>query len=344
VTALDGCSDLCVVEEDFYCDRVGSLCTAIDCEAICEPEDVDCTVIGEALCYDVAAEADAVPTPVIGDGIVQYGEQCDDGGAVAGDGCSATGTWEAAAENHKYYTTIGTIVDVLRAPAVCGNGKVENNEECEDNDTTPTDGDGCDSDCLVEPGYFCGNAGVACTEINTVIGTAATECGDNVKDANEECDVVPNNLAVCTAACVNAVPCGDGNLDEGEECDDDNIVAGDGCSATCQLELTTAYWTTAGAAVTLERAKLAGFQLETDTIGTDIENITGGAGDDTITGNAGANEIVGGAGDDTLTGGDGADTIEGGLGDDVIDCGADDGDVNYTPVADVTTAAVNCEF
>jgi spore coat protein A len=33
------------------------------------------------------------------------------------------------------------------------------------------------------------------------------------------------------------VDCGDGQLDVGEECDDGNVVAGDGCSATCTLEL-----------------------------------------------------------------------------------------------------------
>ena len=32
-------------------------------------------------------------------------------------------------------------------------------------------------------------------------------------------------------------PCGNGRLDEAEECDDSNLVGGDGCAATCQVEV-----------------------------------------------------------------------------------------------------------
>lgn len=341
-TGGDGCSESCVVEAGYYCERVGSLCEPIDCAAICEPEDVDCTVEGEAICYDAADESAAVATPVIGDGIIQAGEFCDNGTASAGNGCSATGTWEAGAEDHKYYVTIGTIKDVDRVAIVCGNGRMEDSEGCDDGNDV--DGDGC-TDCAMDTGYFCKNAGVACHNVAAVeIGTGAGQCGDSAVDANEECDDGNTVAADGCTACVSDTPCGNGFLDSGEECDDKNTANSDGCSSTCQLEDPLKYWTVVGETVTYtERAKTAGKQLETDTIGGDIENVIGGSGDDAITGNAGPNEIVGGAGDDTLSGGDGADTIEGGAGDDVIDCGADDGDVNYTPTAD-TTPAVNCEF
>lgn len=41
---------------------------------------------------------------------------------------------------------------------------------------------------------------------------------------------VPTVLAPCT------VLCGDGNITGNEQCDDKNTTAGDGCSATCQVE------------------------------------------------------------------------------------------------------------
>ena len=52
-------------------------------------------------------------------------EQCDDGNAVSGDGCSADCLWEE-----------------------CGNGIVDPNEECDDGNVS--DGDGCSSSCAKE--------------------------------------------------------------------------------------------------------------------------------------------------------------------------------------------------
>jgi cysteine-rich repeat protein len=67
---------------------------------------------------------------VCGDGVVDSGEQCDDGNTVSGDGCSATCTIEQAPQ------------------PVCGNGVVEGTEQCDDGNTTS--GDGCSSTCKHE--------------------------------------------------------------------------------------------------------------------------------------------------------------------------------------------------
>jgi cysteine-rich repeat protein len=69
-----------------------------------------------------------VPT-VCGDGIVEAGEQCDDGNTTPGDGCSATCAIEPR----------------------CGDGIVNGADECDDGNTTP--GDGCSATCMIE----CGN-------------------------------------------------------------------------------------------------------------------------------------------------------------------------------------------
>ena len=43
---------------------------------------------------------------------------------------------------------------------------------------------------------------------------------------------------VCVVGLTKRAICGDGIVDEGEQCDDHNTVNGDGCSSTCQFELT----------------------------------------------------------------------------------------------------------
>jgi cysteine-rich repeat protein len=63
-------------------------------------------------------------------------------------------------------------------------------------------------------------------------------CGDGVVMGDEECDdgnVVDGDG--CSATCrIEVAECGDGHLDPDEECDDGNVSAGDGCSATCTVE------------------------------------------------------------------------------------------------------------
>lgn len=65
-------------------------------------------------------------------------------------------------------------------------------------------------------------------------------CGDGVRDpaAGEECD--DDNTSSgdgCSATCELEVGCGDGILGADEECDDGNVTPGEGCSATCRREL-----------------------------------------------------------------------------------------------------------
>jgi len=64
-------------------------------------------------------------------------------------------------------------------------------------------------------------------------------CGDSIVTPPEVCDDGVNNGAYngCAAGCLALGPrCGDGTVNGPETCDDGNLVSGDGCSATCQLE------------------------------------------------------------------------------------------------------------
>ncbi|MDC0669408.1 DUF4215 domain-containing protein [Nannocystis radixulma] len=105
--------------------------------------------------------------------------------------------------------------------AMCGDGTVECDEECDDGAANSDVVQGaCRTDC------------------------AAARCGDSVVDyvAGEQCDDGNEGDGDgCSAACALEAPasCGDGllDLDQGEACDDGNLDPGDGCTAACQLEL-----------------------------------------------------------------------------------------------------------
>ena len=109
-------------------------------------------------------------------------------------------------------------IDVLTQapPAVCGNGLLEDGEDCDDGNLNP--GDGCAPDCTLEP-----------------------VCGNGVLEAGEGCD--DGNLVNgdgCNDACQSEVPpavCGNGVVEAPEQCDDGNLVNLDGCDALCTPEV-----------------------------------------------------------------------------------------------------------
>jgi cysteine-rich repeat protein len=249
---------------------------------------------------------------VCGNGVIEFGETCDDSNTTAGDGCDA----------------------MCKIEPICGNSMLEPSEQCDDGNTTA--GDGCNATCKVEGavtevepnedgspspggpfgidgndfgsanpttnGAFTTNVKIAATidpagdeDVFAFTNTSATfknlrldvwnlaptfgvgtACGASINlgltvrnaagaalasndDRNGATDRCPgltygvapgqtvfahvveadDNAVVLSYALVNsfnAVVCGDGNIGPGEQCDDSNTNAGDGCSATCQIE------------------------------------------------------------------------------------------------------------
>ncbi len=136
---------------------------------------------------------------------------------------------------------------------VCGNGRVEADEECDEgvDNNSDTDPDTCRSDCtnpvcgdtVVDPGN-----GETCDDGNTADLDGCTSvctfefCGDGTinNDGLEECDDGEANADqpdACRTDCVLPT-CSDGITDPGnnEECDDANATSEDGCSADCVVE------------------------------------------------------------------------------------------------------------
>lgn len=121
----------------------------------------------------------------------------------------------------------------VRAPVVappepsCGDGTVDEGEECDDGNNTG--GDGCSATCTIEPPP-----------------PPPPCCGDGTVDSGEECDDGNTTSGDgCSATCTIEPPpppapcCGDGSVDAGEACDDGNTTDGDGCSSTCTVEDTS---------------------------------------------------------------------------------------------------------
>ena len=217
----EGCGDG-KLQSGEVCDdgnsSAGDGCSS-DCKAI--EQDFLCPAPGQA----------CVTTVMCGDSRVSGGEQCDDGNRANGDGCNRDCVLEPG------YTCPAPGAFCIAAK--CGDKLRVGDEECEDDDETPTDGDGCSAACRLEPGFVCPQVGAACV---------ATVCNDGTRQGSEPCD--DGNGVVgdgCTPFC-EVEPdcsggacksrCGDGMIlpNDQEECDDGNTADRDGCSASCKVE------------------------------------------------------------------------------------------------------------
>ncbi|PRP90414.1 DUF4215 domain-containing protein [Enhygromyxa salina] len=123
---------------------------------------------------------------------------------------------------------------------ICGDGVVEGNEVCDDNNHNNSDG--CLDTCVPAS---CGDAQVwvgheDCDDANdnnhdACLNTCeVASCGDGFTwVGHEDCDDAnDNNHDICLNTCVEA-SCGDGYVGPGEGCDDANFEDDDGCSNTC---------------------------------------------------------------------------------------------------------------
>ena len=137
--------------------------------------------------------------------------------------------------------------DVLLRPFRCGNGKIDQGEQCDQGDLI--DGDGCSSHCLCEPENLIDGIFFTPRENDEVLRPCAGDlCGNDRVDLGEECDdgtpEVVDQAALqvgdtCEQCLIRA--CGNGivsfnSAGVAEECDDGNTRDGDGCDRFCRIE------------------------------------------------------------------------------------------------------------
>jgi cysteine-rich repeat protein len=155
-------------------------------------------------------------------------ELCERLGLSDGDPCTLPGVGEGTCQG-------GDCVI-----AICGNGRTEGGEACDDGNRT--DGDGCEANCLSDE--QCGNGHrditEGCDDGNLADGDGCQGdcqlpgCGDGVLDDGERCDDGGTEDGDgCARNCLSNETCGNDVRDLAEECDDGNTEDGDGCQGDC---------------------------------------------------------------------------------------------------------------
>jgi cysteine-rich repeat protein len=82
--------------------------------------------------------------------------------------------------------------------AECGNGAIDDGEECDDGDMPPAGNDGCSATCTEEAGWTCSGTPSTCD---------AAACGDRIVAGAEACDDGNNNACgTCNLGCTVATP------------------------------------------------------------------------------------------------------------------------------------------
>ncbi len=244
----DGCTNLCQSEMGFSCTGAAgsrSVCTSISpptpppsgcgnsrregtevcddgnlvpgdgCNASCQTESgFDCYGVpgGATVCRVSVGVVPVMPVESCGNGLLGGTESCDDGNTESGDGCKPDCRVESG---YSCSVSAGALSVCTRGSsfpgAVCGNGRREGFESCDDANTS--NGDGCNNRCDIEQSYTC-----------TAVAGALSTC---TRGSSTPTPVTP--VAPTTG-------CGNGRLEGTEMCDDGNLVGGDGCKSNCNTE------------------------------------------------------------------------------------------------------------
>ena len=215
---LTDCNDLDICTDD-WCDPAngcqhdhnqapcsdGSICTVGDqCSGgLCAPGPaLDCDDSND--CTDDSCDAVLGCQHVDNEALCDDSNPCTSNESCAGGKCLATELTDCDDDNlctdDSCSPLTGCVHDVNTVP-------------CDDNDAC-TIADACDS--------------------GVCAGTGPLDCDDADACTTDSCEADSGCIHTPISPC-----CGDGLVEAPEECDDSNVTAGDGCSATCTVELQT---------------------------------------------------------------------------------------------------------
>ena len=102
------------------------------------------------------------PRGICGNGLIERGEQCDDGNTAFFDGCARSciidSGWSCSGQPSQCVQEI------------CGNGRIGGGENCDD--ANAVNGDGCSNACAIEQNYLCSGTPSVCSK--TSVGEQRT--------------------------------------------------------------------------------------------------------------------------------------------------------------------------
>jgi len=255
----DGCSSACQLE--------AAVCGngAIEGSETCD----DGNAVDGDGCSSVCV-LEVIEVPVCGNNVVEGSEECDDGNNTNGDGCSASCLSEAppvpTLTSLVLFSSAGTTIQTSNSSALSARALYDDDSS----NSTPSGVIYTTSNSGVAS--VSGNQVLGVSDGTTIIGASYTEndvtkgasflltvfsppppalCGDFVLAGSEACDdgntitetcvYGATACTVCDSTCNEVAGsttyCGDNILNGPEECDDGNTVDGDGCSATCVVEV-----------------------------------------------------------------------------------------------------------
>src|SRR5262249_41786452 len=120
------------------------------------------------------------------------------------------------------------------ASAKCGNGVVDQGEECDDGNTMQ--GDGCQNDCSFTCTKGTPKGDAVCDDMDPCNGAETCTAQHTCMPGTQAADGTACGMAkICKAGVCGDDLCGDGFTSPTEECDDGNATNGDGCENNCKF-------------------------------------------------------------------------------------------------------------
>jgi cysteine-rich repeat protein len=248
-TATGGCPTSC---DDADACTTDSL-TGSDCAAECVHGTISLPVDGDGCCPSGAdATTDDDCGVVCGDGTVEGTETCDTAITAGDPGACPTGCDDSIACTEDML--IGSACSAectnveITAPAdgdgCCPAGATSDTDDdcggCGDGTVTPPET--CDTDIAAGGAGACPTAcndGMVCTTDTLIAsGTCMAACTTTPIAAGTDDECCPTGATIATDVDC-AARCGDMVITAPETCDDGGTTGGDGCSGTCQTEVTT---------------------------------------------------------------------------------------------------------
>lgn len=239
-TGLNGCSSNCTVQNTYFCVNSPSSCSS--CIAFCNT----CTNASVCIsCFTNYTYNTGSASCTIDCSVVAYCNTCN-----------------FTSEINCITCLTGFSLSSNICSSLCGDGILVIIEQCDDGNLV--NGDGCSSNCTIEPTYYCTgtiNSTSLCSNcqpncLNCSNNNSCSVCDTGYTFNSTNCTIDCSSITYCVScffsagvSCTDCLigyyanssgsscyyTCGDGIKVTEEQCDDGNLNNNDGCSSICIL-------------------------------------------------------------------------------------------------------------